>query len=507
MIGLVSNAAGATDALRTILPIGVGLASVAYLTVKATYNHSNIPMASLRSGDKTHDPEYEDDQDEFLNRCEEECGSTFRIKLLNMDFIVVSGSVNREIFLNDDFSAPDSLDELMELRAFIRGVTKSDLDDDNKKIHEMIRNTITPNLALFTPKIVEQLEASLDHRMKLLGTAVDGDNEKSQKILIESPLLVLQQMVASAMANVFVGAEIAKNPEVIETFINATADFAKLLGNGTPKKASFWGKLSNKTLYSSRNPLNPLQKHLRVLVDAAEPVIIERRRLEAKALENGVEYDQPDDVLQILLGSADKYGLVDIEDMCGHILILILASVHTTTDTSTNLLYYLAAFPQHIEQLYDEQQLILDTQQRERENERQELTNKNEAIPPELDPSHDRDLTAAAIKKMAHMDSFVRESAHYGLDQGENPSEFKPWRFVGKSKTATKVAPDFLPFGMGRHACPGRFLAIQELKTIGMLYVQKYSKVEIQDPSCTKKALLTRLGAPTPTGLYFTKRE
>ncbi|KAF9984673.1 hypothetical protein BGZ65_012926 [Modicella reniformis] len=63
---------------------------------------------------------------------------------------------------------------------------------------------------------------------------------------------------------------------------------------------------------------------------------------------------RPQDILQRLLDNFDKYGFVDIEDVCGHLLILALASVHTTTDTSTALLYHMAAFSRHIEALYEE---------------------------------------------------------------------------------------------------------------------------------------------------------
>ncbi|KAF9431526.1 hypothetical protein BGZ76_000197 [Entomortierella beljakovae] len=77
-------------------------------------------------------------------------------------------------------------------------------------------------------------------------------------------------------------------------------------------------------------------------------------------------------------------------------------------------------------------------------------------------------------------------SAHYGAEQGEEATEFRPWRFVGKSKTSTKVGPDYLPFGMGNiisnlipgHACPGRFLAVQELKVIGSMIASRYSNIE-----------------------------
>ena len=57
-----------------------------------------------------------------------------------------------------------------------------------------------------------------------------------------------------------------------------------------------------------------------------------------------------------------------------------------------------------------------------------------------------------------------------------------------------------------RHACPGRFLAIQEIKTITALLVTRYSRLELEDPSKKNIALFAVIGQPVPTGLYFTSR-
>ena len=389
------------------------------------------------------------------------------------------------------------------------------------------------------------------------------------------------------VANVFVGPEIAKSRQVLDTFITATNDFGKMLGNAEIRSKSLWRSFVRKT---ENKLLSPLQKHVKVLIEASSPVILERRRLEKEAEDEGRVYERPDDILQKLLDIFDKYGLVDLEDICGHMMILILASVHTTTDDSTNVLFHLAAFPEYIDKLFEEQQEVLDAIQQERQEQRKALVEKGEAIPEDLDPSQDRALSAPAIKRMVHMDSFVREvlrcrtdrlalnhrarqsvtlsngmviskgctaiinmkSAHQSSIQGEDVEEFRPWRFVGNSKAATKAAPDFLPFGMGkyvfffdfcsfcplslswskikplatqipfanlfifffivfflrnRHACPGRFLAIQELKAIGVLMISRYSRIEIQDPSKTKKVLRSGMGTPTITGLIFTSRQ
>jgi hypothetical protein len=50
-------------------------------------------------------------------------------------------------------------------------------------------------------------------------------------------------------------------------------------------------------------------------------------------------------------------------------------------------------------------------------------------------------------------------------------------------------------------------LAIQEIKTVGVLVVSKFSKIEIQDPSKTMKSLRTNIGEPVPTGVIMTSRN
>ncbi|KAF9114520.1 hypothetical protein BGX27_010577 [Mortierella sp. AM989] len=539
MLGLVSTSAVAypSDIIRAALPIGVGVASAVYLAMKAMDKNNvgqPIPAVPIRPGDTTHDAEYADDNDLFLARCEE-YGPVFNCSIMGQHLTVVSGPLVREIFLTDELSFGDAIDETTGIRAFTLSLIKSNRERDSRTSHDIIRDYLSPSLPLFTPRIVKQLTAIVEEQL--------GHCENK---LVEKPIDLFQDMIASAMASVFMGPEIAKDPKVINTFIQCTYDFGQVIGKD--RKKSFWHVFGNRAKYGYANPL---QKHIQVLVNAASPVVLERRRQEAEAAENGVEYERPLDILQRMLDSFDKYGFIDLEDVCGHLLMLVLASVHTTSDSSTNLCYYLAAFPEYMEPLLEEQREVLDQIEKERQALRQktldsgEVASEHDFEGTELDPKKDRDLTSSAVKRMTHMDSFVREVFRYRSErlslphlarkdvvlsngmviskgrqvivnvrsvhqdhnkQGEDPLEFRPWRFVGKSKSATKVSNDFLTFGMGKHACPGRFLAIQELKTVGALMVSRYSKIEIQDPSKTKKALLCRMGDPVDTGLIFTSR-
>ncbi|CAO3564981.1 unnamed protein product [Mortierella alpina] len=543
MLGLVSTSSGAdaVGVLKAALPIGIGLASAAYLTLKMTGQldyglAKSIPTVVLRPGDKTHDAEFFEDPDLFLTTCAERYGPVFNLYLYNQFLTIISGPLAREVFMTDDLNFGDALDDTTGMHSFTTSITKSKRTFNDPAIHEMIRDIVNPNLALFTPRIVGCM------RM-----VADKEFETGDRRLIADPQLIFQDMIATAMADVFMGPEIAKNRKVLDSFIQCMSSLSNFTALGFQK--TIWRILRARTTYGL---LNPLQQHVQVLVDAATPVVQERRRQEAEALEKGLEYDRPLDILQGLLDNFDKYGLKDLEDVCGHILVMVLVSVHTTSDSSTYLSYYLAAFPEYIEPLFQEQLTVLNQISEEREEERQAKLKSGEVASVKdfegtaLDPKHDRDLTSAAVKRMVRMDSFIREffrfrsqrvslahmarkdvllsngitirkgrkvminvqSVHQNHEmQGEDPTEFRPWRFIGKSKAATKASTDFLPFGMGKHACPGRFLAVQELKTVGVLLVSRFSNIEMQDPSKKMSALLARLGTPVPTRLYFTSRR
>ncbi|KAF8934047.1 cytochrome P450 [Dissophora ornata] len=542
MVGFApsSSLAVPVDVLKVALPIGVGLISAAYLAYKTMYNDGystdrSIPTVPLRKGDKTHDIEYFTNPDKFLIHCEKTYGPVFNVSIMGQKVTLVSGGMAREVFMTDDFSFGDAIDDLTGLRALTLSVIKSNQDPDSRVIHEVIRDNVSPNLVEFTPRLVDQMTKVIDDSL--------GHCEGK---LVEDPLTIFQTMVATAMVDVFMGAEIARNPKVIETFITSTYDFGKLLNQGR-KKA--WQVFTNR---AKHGVLSPLHKHVRVLVEAATPIVLERRRLEKEAREKGEPYEGPLDVMQKFLDNFDKYGFLDLEDICGHLLVLVLSSVHTTSDTSANLCYYLAAYPEYIEPLLQEQNEVLDAVTKERQLERQQKLDSGEVASERdfegtaLDPKDDRFFSAEAVKRMEKMDSFLREIFRFRVErvslqhkarkdvrlsngmvitkgtcaminmrsvhqdpetQGEDPTEFRPWRFLGTKKSATKPSAEFLIFGMGRHACPGRFLAVQELKTLASMLVSRYSKIEIQDPSKTMQSLLSRLGDPLHTGLIFTSRS
>lgn len=101
---------------------------------------------------------------------------------------------------------------------------------------------------------------------------------------------------------------------------------------------------------------------------------------------------------------------------------------------------------------------------------------------------------------------FLGQPVHHDEDKYEDAGQFDPFRFsrirereavrdqnegatAGTAGTAVKsgtswafvsTSPDFLPFGTGRHACPGRFLVDFELKMI-ISYVLAHYEVRFPD--------------------------
>ena len=96
----------------------------------------------------------------------------------------------------------------------------------------------------------------------------------------------------------------------------------------------------------------------------------------------------------------------------------------------------------------------------------------------------------------------------------ENPLEFDPWRFqkiqeqTGKRSDITTTTNEFLAFGHGRHACPGRFFAAVEIKLL-MAYLALHYDVKCeQDGVRPKDMWVGQTCVPDPkANLLFRKRQ
>jgi cytochrome P450 len=110
---------------------------------------------------------------------------------------------------------------------------------------------------------------------------------------------------------------------------------------------------------------------------------------------------------------------------------------------------------------------------------------------------------------------------HLAESNYPDPASFVPFRFAdngtdtdivtakkegaGRKVDMTATSTDFLPFGHGRHACPGRFFVAAELKLMLALIVMKYD-VKLEGPHPEPVWVMTSC-LPNPKGeVLFRKR-
>ncbi|EJF67426.1 cytochrome P450 [Dichomitus squalens LYAD-421 SS1] len=185
------------------------------------------------------------------------------------------------------------------------------------------------------------------------------------------------------------------------------------------------------------------------------------------------------------------------------LLCLIFAAVHTTTVVSQWVLCQLAMRPEYLAPLREELASVL-----------------------EEDESGALRLTAQSLREARLMDSFIREVMRLKGDTisamryttcdvplgdailpkghfvtamsttvhenpevfGEQPREFNGFQWAELGKEAVMTGPAHIVFGLGRFACPGRVLAVNEIKLIVMSLIARATptllegRFEVSDP-------------------------
>lgn len=202
--------------------------------------------------------------------------------------------------------------------------------------------------------------------------------------------------------------------------------------------------------------------------------IFEDRRQKLRLLGKADWPDKPHDAIQWIVEASDPR--VSIRDMTLRLMFFELASIHTTSNAATHLVYDLAANPQFQEPLREEarrvlaehggwnakalaQVKLLDSCLKEsgRLNGSDVMTMRRRAMQPYTfkDGTHVPKGTWVAVPACA----LHRMSSLY-----DKPNEFDGFRFArmreepGKETSFqfTSTSPEYMTFGHGVSSCPGR---------------------------------------------------
>ncbi|KAH9872149.1 hypothetical protein IAQ61_004984 [Plenodomus lingam] len=113
---------------------------------------------------------------------------------------------------------------------------------------------------------------------------------------------------------------------------------------------------------------------------------------------------------------------------------------------------------------------------------------------------------------------FPTQNIHMDPDNYDDPTRFNAFRFsrpfrgkksVGEESEEqdliTTSTPTFMPWGYGRHACPGRFFAAQSMKQT-LSYLVLHYDVELVGPPPKRKALLNMMIPPVDAKIRIRRK-
>ncbi|KAH7145688.1 cytochrome P450 [Dactylonectria estremocensis] len=353
-------------------------------------------------------------------------------------------------------------------------------------IPHTIKATLTPSLARLNPTIAQEVREAL---------AIEMPSGKDwTEINIHHTLLRVIGMVSGRL---FIGPELCRTEQYLDAAINYTMEVME--AQRAVQRLRPWLR----PFIAHRLPqLKKLDQRIKEADAFLKPVV--ERRMEA-ALDPS--FEKPDDMLQWLLDTQSKFPDKNSRNMAKVQMGLGFAAIHTTTLTTTNAFYDLAALPELAAELREEAQTALA---------------ENNGV-----------FTSNALQSMKKMDSFLKEVLRlhpasmasfqrkvlqpFTLSNGQvipagvtievpavavnsdsevfpKANEMDPLRFYRLRQDAkasgsvegsalnqfVSVSQNSLTFGYGRHACPGRFFAANEIKMILANFLMRYEVKNVE---------------------------
>ncbi|CAO3627488.1 unnamed protein product [Cunninghamella blakesleeana] len=481
---VISSKEGAIS-IATALIVMAGVS--AYNANKFDRGCPRVPDSSLIYGSTD---EYIKDPEAFIEKWQNELGDVYSAFLFGEETVVLSGYQVREVFLNDKFHFLSAISRTFD--NFLLTNSVFTLGKDSDRIIDLIKRYLNPNLQHYTPRVIENL--SIAFKDYIGNIPAEGKE-------FDHVFPMVQHMIARATASVFVGNKLVENEQLVDAFKNMVLEVASEITRKPfleifPRlvKARMWiiGKTSEKV----RKVRTKLYNALKSEIDS---------RFNGMELE-GSNWERPEDILQSIIEDGKRPENMDIYTYCAeNITQLIFAAIHTTSENSTISLYRIMSHPGLVDELLEEQNQVL----------------KDEGLDENCGPEV---FTREILNKFVKLDSAIRESFrcrndnislphknisnesiilsngvtirpgesvyinmfsnHYNTDIQkalDDIREYSPLRFVDSGKNSTKIGDDFLLFGMGRHACPGRWFAVQEIKTLISYIIRQYEVIPLEE--------------------------
>ncbi|KAK3387830.1 cytochrome P450 [Podospora didyma] len=418
--------------------------------------------------------------------------SIFRIAMPDQEWMIVADQAK----ITEYLSAPDDVIS-MDDSLFQTQYTVGKAIADNKFHVAVVRTSVTQSIAASIDTMREEIRRTFD---ELIGSPSNWTEIPINDVIVKC--------VARVNNMVFYGPELAYNDAYNDNAIKWAMDV--VIASISVRNYPNW-------LKSFAVWFTPIHRRRKMADNILVPIV--QQRLDATAKGEPVR----DDLMQWLIEAAPP-AQKTAKLIAETIIFLDLGSIHSTGLNLSTAVYQLAAEPdKYIPALRQELADVLST-------------------PPtpgqESSASPQQTITKQQLGQLEKMDSFLTESgrlfpfslAHvsrrvakpFRFSDGtvipagpmiaapgyviqrdpeiyENPEDFDGFRFTrqaaGKRMHMVSTSTENLLFGHGRHACPGRFFAVNEMKLILALLLERYD-IKLIPGTAPYRAVIGLLSLP-----------
>jgi len=429
-------------------------------------------------------------------------GRIFKVPDLTEWILVVADPV----LISDVRKAPDhllssmnALDESLQVR-----FTMGSQITENPLHIPIIRNQLTKAIPALILDLYDDVSEAFNQYLPA--------KEWTRVIALEN----MTKIVARVSNRAFVGPQLCRNPDWNKITIDFTMDVVKtslLLRAFPPFLRPFLNYIAG----------NRKAKGNRAAAKFLGPVIA-ARRIER---ENGT--NNSNDFLSWLMDNAEGEEKEDWA-LVARILVLNFAAIHTTSMALTQALFDLASKPEYLKPLREEVEEVIKREGWSKAG--LDHMHKVDSFTKESQRLHP--IGVLMLQRCALVDytfsdgttvpagtlvAVPSSSVHLDADIYEDPLKFDGFRFVKMKARAgldgdsdkkfdiVTSSAEFVAFGQGRHACPGRFFASAELKILLAYIITNYD-VKVDGDIRPPDFHFMKGTTPNPTAMiYFRRRQ
>ncbi|KAK1231303.1 hypothetical protein PQX77_005583 [Marasmius sp. AFHP31] len=442
--------------------------------------------------------------------CKEYPSAAFKIPTLFGWAVFLNSREMHEDFKRaseEELSVLDQFEETLQLR-----YTMSPVIHENPYHIDVVRGALTRNISARFDDVRDELKAAFDEYIP----------PREEWVEVPNVIETIQNVVVRTSNRFFVGLPLCRNEDWCDLNLKFTIN---VLVNGSlinffPK---FLIPIAGRIITNRKRSLRRAVKHL-------TPIFDERFAMER---EYGPDWPgKPNDLISWLMDSCAQTGedwqKGSYEDLALRVISVNFVAILTTSQTFVQALFHLAANPQIVEPLREE---IRTTIEREGAWSKVAMVQMR-LLDSFLKESH-RHVGAQSISmsRIARKDftfsngTVVPAGTSVGLptlhihrseEAYPSPYSFNPTRFSelrekegeGIKHHMVTPTPDWLGFGAGKHACPGRFFAVNEIKALIAHVVMTYD-VKLKDTDVFPPEMyFAGFVSPNPKAkLLFRKRE